>query len=61
MVSPGSSSSSWGYPDGAPPSQAVKRSKESFLYKEFTNIGWSLRVAVLRRGAIQMGLPPARL
>ena len=31
MVSPGSSSSSWGYPDGAPPSQAGKRSKESLF------------------------------
>ena len=30
-------------------------------YMESPYIEWSLRVSVLRRGALQMGLPPARL
>ena len=61
MVSPGCISSSWGSPDGAPLSQAEKGQKNYFLYKEFTNFGWSLQVAIFLRGAFQMGLPPARL
>ena len=27
------------------------------MKKEFTEFGWSLQVAILRRGALQMGLP----
>ena len=57
MVSPGSNSSSWGSPDGAPPSQAGKRSKESLsiqrIYKFWivspvgNSSSWGLQIAIL--------------
>ena len=41
---------------GLPPARLEKDQKNPFLKKEFTNFGWSLQVAILRRGALQMGL-----
>ena len=35
--------------------------KITFLKQKTTNFGWSLEVAILRRGALQIGLPQARL
>ena len=43
-----------------PLAQLENGPQNRFLYKEETNFGWSLQLAILCRGALQMGLPPSQ-